>query len=304
QGDPVAAVMAGLAAARGEIILVLAPGFGAAERALELVSPLLADAADFVIGSRRDPTTAFGGAASGLLFLAPDLVARALVRLRHPRSGCFACRRDRLPALELLAPIGAAVGLEVLVRGAFERPREVAIACPVSAEDGPVHRELWHYLLHLRRLFRFRYPVVSEFLQFGLVGATGFIVDVAFYLALQAAFGLEHLMARALSFWCSATWNWALNRKLTFADRKRTRKRVQWPAFLLCSVFGFLLNWGTYYTLTEYVPFFGHGITRILAMMLGVIVGMGLNFMLARALVFLPHATGAAGTVGPTGGTA
>ncbi|MCA8949688.1 MAG: GtrA family protein [Planctomycetes bacterium] len=142
-------------------------------------------------------------------------------------------------------------------------------------------------LRRFRRAYGTRYPVLVEFVQFGLVGGSGFVVDVALFLGLQAAFGLQHEVARALSFWGSASWNWAWNRAVTFADRRRTRKRFQWPAFVLSSLLGFVVNWGTYYLLTNHVEFFRSEGSRILALFAGVVAGMGLNFVLARSFVFV-----------------
>ncbi|MCK7578039.1 MAG: GtrA family protein [Chromatiales bacterium] len=81
------------------------------------------------------------------------------------------------------------------------------------------------YLRHLRRLYQqYRFPFLAEFLQFGAVGATGFAVDLALYLALQGFAGLGHVAARALSFWGAATWNWGWNRLLTFSHRREDRQ--------------------------------------------------------------------------------
>ncbi|MCA8957582.1 MAG: GtrA family protein [Planctomycetes bacterium] len=149
------------------------------------------------------------------------------------------------------------------------------------AADSPFAR-----LRRLRRDLHDRRPVLVEFALFGMVGASGFVVDVALFLGVQFAFGLHHQVARALSFWGSATWNWAWNRGITFAGRKRTRKRFQWPAFLLSSLLGFVVNWGTYYTLTNHVAWFRSEGARIPALLVGVIAGMGLNFVVARSFVF------------------
>jgi len=141
-------------------------------------------------------------------------------------------------------------------------------------------------LRHLRRLYQFRFPFLSEFFQFAFVGATGFVIDLSLYLAFQSLFGIQHIFARGLSFWGAVSWNWAWNRVLTFSNRKKTRKRIQWPAFVLTSLVGFAFNWGTYVVLTEYVPFFqAH---HILALIVGVLIGLGLNFTFARLLVFRP----------------
>ena len=61
---------------------------------------------------------------------------------------------------------------------------------------------------------------------------------------------------------------------------------MQWPLFVLTSLFGFATNVGSYYVLTHYVPFFDAH--RITALAIGVLLGFGFNFLTARLLVFIP----------------
>ena len=66
-------------------------------------------------------------------------------------------------------------------------------------------------------------------IAFAAVGASGFVLDVACYLGLQEL-GLDHRVARALAFWPAVTWNWFLNRKITFRRRPEDRRAPQWGA--------------------------------------------------------------------------
>ena len=120
-----------------------------------------------------------------------------------------------------------------------------------------------------------------------MVGSTGVLVDLSIYIALQKLFAIDHRVARAYSFIVAASWNWALNRLITFTYRQKMSKLIQLPAFILTSSMGFAVNWGSYIILTDYVPFFNQH--RIIALLLGVLLGMGLNFMAARAFVFRPY---------------
>jgi dolichol-phosphate mannosyltransferase len=157
----------------------------------------------------------------------------------------------------------------------------------VHGESKLTWKEQVRYLRHLRRLYQFRFPFLAEFTQFGIVGGSGFAVDVALYLGLQALTGMGHFAARALAFWGAASWNWAWNRVLTFSNRQKTAMLVQWPSFLLTSLLGFAINVGSYYVLTHYVPYFeAH---KILALLTGVLLGFGFNFLTARLLVFSPY---------------
>jgi len=289
------AVLRGIAEARGEFVVVMDADLShPAERIPDMIARLEHGKNDFVIGSRYveggslDPSWTWFRRFNSKV---ATWLALPLTRVHDPMSGFFAFRRARMPAAHRLSPIGYKIGLELLVKGEFRKPGEVPIhfADRVHGESKLTFKEQVRYLRHLRRLYQYRWPFLSEFFQFGLVGASGFIVDVAIYLGLQWLAGLGHVVARALSFWGAASWNWAWNRALTFSHRQKTRKRVQWPLFLLTSLIGFAINVGSYYVLTHYVPLFDAH--KIAALAIGVLLGFGFNFLAARLLVFIPYET-------------
>ena len=133
-------------------------------------------------------------------------------------------------------------------------------------------------------------------LRFALVGASGFAVDVAVYLALQWA-GLDHRVARFVSFWPAASWNWLLNRRWTFGERPPGARAHQWARFVASSVAGLALNAGSYAVLTTLTGFFDRH--RMLALVLGVGLGGLVNFTLATRYVYRRRLAGANRT-GPT----
>ena len=287
------AVLRGLDEARGEFVVVMDADLShPAERIPDMLKQLRSHRHDFVIGSRYvtggslDPSWGFFRRLNSRV---ATWLALPLAGIRDPMSGFFAFRRDALPPRHLLSPIGYKIGLELLVKGEFRKPGEVPIhfADRVHGESKLTWKEQVRYLRHLRRLYQYRFPFLAEFLQFGVVGVSGFAVDLALYLGLQSLAGLGHIAARALSFWGAATWNWGWNRVLTFSHRQKTAKLVQWPAFVFTSLLGFAINVGSYYVLTHYVPYFLD--RRILALVIGVLLGFGFNFLTARLLVFIPY---------------
>lgn len=287
------AVLRGIAEARGEIVVVMDADLShPAARIPDMVTALDSHRHDFVIGSRYiaggslDPSWNWFRRLNSKV---ATWLALPLARIHDPMSGFFAFRRSHTPAAHLLSPIGYKIGLELLVKGEFKKPGEVPIHFidRVHGESKLTWKEQVRYLRHLRRLYQYRFPFLAEFVQFGIVGASGFAVDLLAYLGFQALIGLGHLPARAVSFWVAATWNWAWNRALTFSHRQRTSKLVQWPSFVLTSLLGFAINVGSYYVLTNYVPYFIEH--RIPALVIGVLLGFGLNFLTARLLVFLPY---------------
>jgi len=286
------AVLRGIGEARGEFVVVMDADLShPAERIQDMLALLENNKKDFVVGSRY---VAGGSLDPGWTWFrllnskVATWLALPLARIRDPMSGFFAFRRADMPAAHLLSPIGYKIGLELLVKGGFKKPGEVPIhfADRVHGESKLTWKEQVRYLRHLRRLYQFRFPFLAEFMQFGIVGGSGFAVDLLLYLGLQWLTGMGHVAARALSFWGAASWNWAWNRVLTFSNRKKTAKLAQWSGFLVTSLLGFAINVGSYYVLTQYVPFFeAH---KILALFTGVLLGFGFNFLTARLLVFIP----------------
>lgn len=136
-------------------------------------------------------------------------------------------------------------------------------------------------------LSRKQHLIPVRFFKFGIVGASGFIIDSTIYLLTFSA-GVPHLIARALSYWCSASTNWFFNRIFTFSDARRTAKTTQWLKYLSMALGSFLLNYGTYYILTETTVFFAH--YKFIAFILGVAMGTLFNFSVANWIIFKPSA--------------
>ncbi len=126
--------------------------------------------------------------------------------------------------------------------------------------------------------------LVKRLLKFGLVGASGFLVDMGVYTLLSVALGVPHLVARGSSYWVSASWNWFWNRTFTFSNVEKTKKLPQWGKYLGMCIISFVPNWGTYYLLTTWVPFFTE--YKQLALVAGVGLGMLFNFTIASLFVF------------------
>jgi len=287
------AVLHGIEHSTGKIIVVMDADLSHPAAAIpQMVNQLEKGENDFVVGSRyaeggsiHEDWSLFRKINSKL----PSLLVIPLTPIKDPMSGFFAFKRADMPPEDRLSPIGYKIGLEIYVKGRFKKPGEVPIHFSERkfGESKLNLKEQLFFLRHLRRLYQYRYPAWAEFIQFGMVGSTGVVVDLAIYLTLQSLFGIDHRVARAYSFIAAASWNWALNRLITFTYRQKMSKLIQLPAFLVTSSMGFSVNWGSYTVLTGYVPFFNAH--RIIALLIGVLLGMGLNFMAARAFVFRPY---------------
>ncbi len=124
---------------------------------------------------------------------------------------------------------------------------------------------------------------VARLVAFAGVGASGFVLDIACYVGLQWL-GMDHRLARVVSFWPAATWNWFLNQKVTFHGRPRDRHVRQWARFVAGSLAGLTVNAGSYALLTTFVAYFID--RRWLALLFGVALGGLLNFVLATRYVY------------------
>jgi dolichol-phosphate mannosyltransferase len=213
-------------------------------------------------------------------------LARGLTKVKDPMGGFFAIRRDVFEGAPPLAPLGYKILLELLAKCPKARAKEL----PIEFKDrkfGESKLDLKQqvlYLRHLRWLYQFRYPVLSEIFQYGLVGLSGLAVDLTAFSLLFRVGHVYHLTSRALSFVVAATWNWAWNRRVTFEGARSRARLPQWSAFLLVSAAGFLLNWGIYYLLTTHSAFFYS--VKELALVVGVVIGFAFNYLGARLLVF------------------
>ena len=121
-----------------------------------------------------------------------------------------------------------------------------------------------------------------EFLAFAIVGAAGFVVDVAvLYLAAPL---LGWYGARVLSFLAAATATWALNRRYTFRARaSRTSVAREYLGYLATMLGGAVVNYGAYVLVLHWAtgPW-----APAAGVALGSCAGLDVNFLSARYLVF------------------
>ena len=281
------AVLHGIRLARYDRVVVMDADLShPPERIGDLLAALDGDP-DMVVGSRYtsggavDRSWGWGRRVQSRVATA---LALPLARYCDPLSGFFATDRNALPDLERLQPIGYKIGLELIVRGRL-RVAETPIDF-VDRERGASKmdwRQQVNYLRHLYRLYLFRYGVPVRLAVFGLVGASGFVLDVAVYLGLQAI-GIEHRAARFIAFWPAVTWNWLLNRRLTFEERTRQPRARQWTTFVASRLIGLTVNVGSYTVLTSFVDVFARH--RLAALVCGVALGGGANFLIANGYVY------------------
>lgn len=282
------AVIEGFRQARGHLLLCMDADLSHPPEAIPEMVQALSGGAQFVVGSRY---LAKGGIEEGwglyrwLNSKAATLLARPLTAVSDPLGGFFGLPREVFFRAGELSPLGYKIGLELLVRG---RPRTIG-EVPIYFRDRKFGqsklsmRVQFQYLRHLRRLYLFKYPFLSQLSQFLAVGGLGLLVDLAAYYALQLL-GVGHITARAIAFPIAATHNWFLNRRYTFVYGRQSAAMGQWASYLLVMGIGFVVNVGTYAVLTTQARLFARH--PLLAFLAGIVLGTASNFLASRWYVF------------------
>ena len=282
------AVIHGMLRAKGNILLVMDADLShPPEKIPELVNSLSDSDADFAIGSRYvsgGTVDRNWGVFRWLNSRVSTLLAWPLTSVKDPMAGFFAIRRERFESARRLDPVGYKIGLELIVKCDCRRIREV----PITFQDRRYGqskltlREQVNYLRHLKRLYEFRLGVVACPLQFLIVGCTGMVLDVVSFalLSLTTGFGV----ARALAIWMAMTWNFWLNRRLTFSCARTEGTLVQYVKFSLSCLVGALVNWSVSFAVFHHVEWFAD--SQLLSAFFGVVAGTVFNYVLSNGWVF------------------
>jgi dolichol-phosphate mannosyltransferase len=276
--------VAGIRAARGELLVVLDLAMAyRPDDVLAVVRQLDVDRADLVIASRRRPLT--------------GPLALRLLGTTDPISGLLGLTRTAaLEADDSLAPVGSRFGLELLARVAGRR---------VDVPVGPVARASrastpFGDLRQLKRLADDRFGNASRLLQFCFVGASGMVVDLSFYALFQAVFARTSAMdgmrapivggpmalavAAVMSIAIALTWNFTINRRLTFNDARRGSIARQFLRYVLSNLLGIGVSLTLRLLLPSTFGFFRQH--RLAAALVGIVAATGISFSMARWFVF------------------
>lgn len=286
------AVIAGLNAASGGILLVMDADLShPPEKIPELVSALNQRQADFVIGSRYvegGTTDQSWGWFRKWNSRVATWLSRPFTSARDPLAGFFAIKRQTyLKAHQILNPVGYKIGLELIVKCRCRNVVEIPIEFTdrVAGSSKLSFKEQLRYLKHLKRLFDFKYQNYAYFTQFALIGLTGVFVNLQM-LALLSNWLISPI-AVALAIWTSMSTNFLLNRNITFSYARHKPFLKQYLSYCGSCLTGAVFNWLTTMVLSRSFQFFEKRI--LLAAFIGILVGMGFNFLLCRYLVFSKH---------------
>ncbi|QZZ19424.1 glycosyltransferase [Leptothermofonsia sichuanensis E412] len=243
------AVIRGWQAARGEVLGVID---GDLQHPPEVLLQLLASiesGADLAVASRHVD----GGGVSdwsltrrilsrGAQMLGLILLPRVISRVSDPMSGYFVVRR-RAIADQVMSPLGYKILIEVLGRGNIERIAEVGYVFQEreAGESKVTWKQYTDYLHHLLRLRlssgqigQLRQTIsfpLGRFIRFGLVGATGLVVDMGVLYVLYDVLGLgltrSAIFAAELAIINNFIWNDCWTFKDLAGKQRGWRKRIK-----------------------------------------------------------------------------
>lgn len=128
---------------------------------------------------------------------------------------------------------------------------------------------------------------LPPFLSFALIGALGFLVDIAVLALAIEALGLGPYAGRALSFAVTVTFTWAMNRYLTFGDRRARGlggAAREWARFVAANALGLAVNYGVYAALLNWAS--GLLANPYAAAGCGALAGLAFNYAASSRLVF------------------
>ncbi|MFI6353063.1 glycosyltransferase [Streptomyces sp. NPDC050743] len=289
------AVVEGLKAAASEWIVVMD---GDCQHPPSLVPELVATGeranASLVVASRYIEGGSRAGLAGGYrvavsrgaTWLAKGLFPRRLRGISDPMSGFFAIRRSAVTA-DVLRPLGYKILLELAVRS---RPRGVAEVPFVfedrfAGESKSTAREGFRFLRHLAGL-RTASPV-ARMVGFGLIGASGFVPNLAGLWALTVL-GMHYLPAEILANQFGVAWNFLLIEQLLFRDRRAHRR--WWDRL---GRFALLANADLLLRIPLIALLVGRfGMAALPATALALVMTFVLRFVGTEALVYLPRRRG------------
>ena len=169
------------------------------------------------------------------------MLAKGLTKVKDPMSGFFALRRSVIGGIDL-DPVGYKIGLEILVKGKYDRVVEVPITfadrkAGKSKLGGSVYLK---YIDHCLRLYEHNRPWLARYIKFAFIGGIGTLINLAILWTSVEEFFVHYLWAAVLAFVIADTNNFIWNRWWTF--RSKGKVHGQYSQFLLVSIDGLMLN--------------------------------------------------------------
>jgi dolichol-phosphate mannosyltransferase len=290
------AAVAGIDEAEGDLLVILDPARDDTPEDMgRLLEPLIHDRADVVVARRVRSPGLRGLATRGI-----RLMARPLVGTSEPLTGLIALsRRKAMEARDGYRPVGSLFALELLINTAGRR---VEVPIEGAYRTRPERLTL-DEVRHIKRLADSRFGNASRLIQFCLVGASGMVVDLSSYALFQLIIARTWLAGRRVSLFGGAidlavdlaaaaapaivlamTWNFTLNRRMTFSYAREGSLLRQYATYALSNALGIALSFSVRLILPERIGFFARH--RLAAAFVGIVAATAISFSMSRWLVF------------------
>lgn len=142
-------------------------------------------------------------------------------------------------------------------------------------------------LLRHYRQVRANYAELTRATLFGLVGLSGMLIDLGTLYLLLPQVGFAS--ARAIAIMLAMTWNFTLNRAITFQANSDESLFRQYLRYVVSCSVGAAVNWSVSLVLASKVAICQEHV--LLSAVGGVLAGFLLNFQLCRRWVFRDSGT-------------
>jgi dolichol-phosphate mannosyltransferase len=274
------AILRGIAWARGKYVVVLDADFQhPPEKVPELYWKAVETGADIVVGSRYTK----GGGIEGwsrlrlLMSKGANLVARLFVpnmkRVSDPMSGFFLVRRDVVD-LSRLTPRGYKVLMEIIAKTDNARIVEVPYTFRQRAwgKSKLGAKTIADFIVHVISL--------SPLIKFGIVGLLGALLNILVMLG-GLLVGAPIDLASLAGIEAGLLFNFALHERWTFETGMRGSWKSRLLGYHLTSAGGMITTYAVMRTLVTL-----QAAAPVLAQMIGIIAGFGVNYTLSRSKVW------------------
>lgn len=250
RGNLATAVVLGIEQSVGELITVMDADLQHPPELLAEMMKAMTDDVDIVIPSRFVPGGNDGGLKGIRKFMSwfarvsGQIVLSDLRNVTDPTGGFFMFRRRVVEGVKL-KPIGWKIMIEILVRGHYGKIAEIPYAfSPREHGDSKFSfKEQINYGLHLLRLLKDS-PKDRRFFLFAIVGGLGVVVNMIIYMILLQIAAMSPGISSMIAGTLTIFFNFALNKTLTWRDRKGTPVFKSLVKYIIVSVIGIAINVG------------------------------------------------------------
>jgi len=230
------AIIDGISASSGDIVVVMDADFSHNPKSVsDLVNPILEQGYDMTIGSRyvKGGSTVGWSPRRKLISKVAGMLAYPITFIKDNTSGFFAIRRTLIDGVKLKADSWK-IMLEILVRANPTAVMEVPICFEdrVAGQSKFTMKEAKRYIIHLFKLALLKYQAV---IKFGLVGVSGAALHFGLLYVFTDIAGLWYILSAIMSIVIASTWNYTLNHKLTFNDRRISNHIIGWVKYQFMS---------------------------------------------------------------------